>query len=128
MIASLRLDATRSAQIRVFMETYLKLTTQENMQYNAEYAALRPEEREAIVEMVYEWDRAAVEKGMERGGKLKSVEVALRQLSHRFGRLEASLQQCIRQLPESDLDELLVTLLGFQSIAEAQTWVDRRTA
>ncbi|MDB5290628.1 MAG: hypothetical protein JWL69_1869 [Phycisphaerales bacterium] len=123
MMATLRLDVGRSSQIRAFMETYLRLTSEEMARYNREVEAIAPKERETIMDVVYEWDREAVERGMQKGSHNKGVKDVLRLLSHRFGAIPQELQARIDGLADPVLDDLLVDLLGFASLSDAEAWI-----
>jgi hypothetical protein len=126
MMATLRLDVGRSSQIRAFMESYLRLTSEEIVRYNREVETIEPKERETIMDVVYEWDREAVERGMQKGSHNKGVQIVLRMLSRRFGAVSQELQARIEGLSEPLLDDLVVDLLDFANLADAEAWITHR--
>jgi hypothetical protein len=77
------------------------------------------------MDVVYEWDREAVERGMQKGSHTKSLQIVLRQLSRRFGAVSSELQARIEGLSEPALDDLIVDLLDFRSLGDAESWIAR---
>jgi hypothetical protein len=122
MLATLRLDKARSALLREFMTSYLRLTSEENARYNSEYEGLDPAEKRSIVEVIDEWDAAGIAKGLRQG----MARSATHQLTHRFGQLPSALSDQINKLSEPALDELLVAVLGFEELHDAEDWLARR--
>ncbi len=59
-----------------------------------------------------------LQQGEERGKKQEALELILRQLIRRFGAIEPEIQQQIRSLSITQLEELAEALLDFSSPSE----------
>jgi hypothetical protein len=60
----------------------------------------------------------------EEKGRIEEREtIALRLLQQRFGAEPATLQDRIHRLSPSQLAELIMAVINFTDLAEAQTWV-----
>ncbi|ARV61986.1 hypothetical protein BZZ01_28180 [Nostocales cyanobacterium HT-58-2] len=59
-----------------------------------------------------------LQKGEERGKKKEALELILRQLTRRFGAIEPEIQQQIRSLSITQLEELAEALLDFSSSSD----------
>ncbi|HEY2588905.1 MAG TPA: DUF4351 domain-containing protein [Tepidisphaeraceae bacterium] len=119
MAATLRLDMAKSELLRNFMTRYLKLTAQEQTMYNSEYERLEPAEKESIVEVIDEWDAAGIAKGLRQG----RAQGAVLLLRHRFGPLSEALADRIDALPQPVLDRLLIAILNFNGLQDAENWL-----
>jgi Domain of unknown function (DUF4351) len=75
------------------------------------------------MDVVYEWDREAVERGMQQGFHQKGVQNILRLLSHRLGAVPKEMQSQIDGLTAPALDDLLLDLLSFDSLTDAEAWI-----
>lgn len=111
MLATLKLDPARTELIGVFMESYLKLTTQEKIVYNLESKGLDPAESEITMEYVTEWHVQ---------GRL---DVINRILKRRFGELPLQLTDQISELPSEKLLDMVEVLLDFKTLEEVQAWI-----
>ncbi len=56
-----------------------------------------------------------LQQGEERGKKQEALELIVRQLTRRFGAIEPEVQQQIRSLSITELEELAEALLDFSS-------------
>lgn len=120
MIATLRLDPARTTLLKTFMLSYLKLTREEETAYNDEYQRLDPAEKRAIVEIYDPWEEEGIRKGV--------AQIAVRQLTHRFGRPPAVMIEQINVLPKASLDDLAIEMLNFSSLQDAEEWLARHPA
>jgi|SRR5579872_3735564 len=119
LLATLRLDPARSKLIGGFIESYLKLTDEENRRYERAFAKLAPEEKEATMELMTSWER----KGMHEGKE----ELLLRMLEHRFGELSAVVEQQLDRLTPKQMDDLGVALFDFTTPADLENWLARHS-
>ena len=71
-----------------------------------------------IVEVLDEWTLL----GMHR----KAIQIALRLLEHRFGKLTPELRHTVEQLSDDSLDELAPAAIDFTTLAEAESWIAQR--
>ena len=61
-----------------------------------------------------EWDEAGITKGVRRS--------VLRLIEHRFGTIPDELKTRIDQLPEPQAEELLLAVLDFKTLGDAEAW------
>lgn len=115
MFATLNLDPARQTLIRNFMDAYLQLSAAEMEVYNCEVATLDPLEREAVMQIVNEWEA----RGEARG----RCRVILRQLHRNLGVLTPSLETRILTLSADQLDDLAEALLDFTTLGELTAWL-----
>lgn len=120
MVATLRVDPARATLLKTFILSYLKLTREEESAYNAEYQRLDPAEKRAIVEIYDPWEEEGIRKGI--------AQSTIRLLSRRFGLPPPAMVDQINALPKTSLDELLVEVLGFSALRDAEEWLARHPA
>ena len=127
MIATLKLDKARAALVGMFMESYLKLTTEENAVYNRELRAIAPQEQEAVMQYTNPWiEEGKVEghqQGRQQGRQEGRQELVLRQLRRRVGTVPEEIARRIYSLSESRIEEFGEALLDFQILPDAQAWL-----
>lgn len=112
LLAKLQLDPARRALISGFVDTYLRLTMDEEKLFQEKIAKVEPKQREQVMEIVTSWMEAG-----ERG-------LVLRQLRKRFGELNAQVESRIVELPIEKLERLGEALLDFTTVAELTDWLD----
>ncbi|GAP94955.1 DUF4351 domain-containing protein [Leptolyngbya sp. NIES-2104] len=114
LLATLRLDPARTRLISGFVDTYLKLNSQEQQVFQAEIARIEPVEREEIMEIVTSW--------MEQGSR----QVIIRQLTSLLGEIPTSLQNTIENLPNEKLESLALALLRFRTLNDLEIWLQEQ--
>jgi len=112
LLAKLQLNPARRALISGFVDTYLRLTMDEEKLFQEKIAKVEPKQREQVMEIVTSWMEAG-----ERG-------LVLRQLRKRFGVLNAQVESRIVELPIEKLERLGEALLDFTTVAELTDWLD----
>jgi hypothetical protein len=120
MLAQLGLDAARRRLISGFIDTYLRLTDQEQAQFQAELAQLSPQEQEATMELTTTWK----EEGRREGQQAEALSITRRLLTRRFGLLAPELDERISILTLPRLETLIEDLLDFTSMDDLRTWLD----
>jgi hypothetical protein len=92
LLTTLRLDPARMQLVSGFVDTYLRLNTEEQLRFD-EKAAKLPDERErkGVMEIVTSW----MEKGIQRGMLQKAHEDILDVLEARFGEMPYELRERI---------------------------------
>ena len=113
MIVTLKLDLARSALIKDFMMSYLRLTREEEVVYNRKLAALEPTEKRPIVELMDIFTARRFRNG-----------IALA-LEHKFGALPPATRAGIEKLPAEFLENMLVALLDFTQLSDADAWMSQ---
>ncbi len=112
LLATLRLDPARTELISGFVDTYLRLSAQEEQVFQAEIGRLEETEQAGIMQIVTSWS--------ERAERL----LILRQLSHRVGEVPEKTKVRIDNLSVNQLEDLSVALLDFSSLADLETWLN----
>ena len=67
MLAKLQLDPARRELISGFIDSYLRLTMEEEQQFGAELQELHPQEKESVMEIVTSWMERGLEQGRQEG-------------------------------------------------------------
>jgi hypothetical protein len=111
MIVTLKLDLARSALIRDFMASYLRLTAQQKAEYNEQVNVLDPAEKRPIVALIDMWSE-----------KRLYADVVLL-LEHKFGALPTSTRNAIDALAAETLEKLLVAVLEFSRMDDVNAWL-----
>jgi len=112
LLATLKLDPARSEIIGVFLDSYLKLTTEEFRRYRAGFDELAPEERTSTMHLATSWEL----KGKE--------DLILRQLNRKLGVAPEGTPERLETLSSEELDELGVALFDFNTYADLDKWFE----
>jgi hypothetical protein len=136
----LQLNPARQELILGFINTYLKLTVDEEARFQAELAQLEPTEQEKTMELMTmgmekgiekgmtmgmeKGIEKGMEKGMEKGIQQGQTDLVILQLNRRLGTLDAPTTDRIRALRVPQLADLAVALLDFGSRDDLQAWLD----
>jgi len=127
LLAKLQLDPARRALISGFVDTYLRLTMEEEQIFQAELSKIEPHKREQVMEIVTSWMEKGMEKGIERGVKEgkehEARSLVLRQLRKRLGSLESEIEARLDELSVEKLEELAEALLDFGSRSDLADWL-----
>jgi predicted transposase YdaD len=122
LLATLRLDPARMKLISGFIDTYLRLNTEEEQLFQAEVSTIEPSEQEAVMEIVTSW----MEQGIEQGRQQGEVALILRQLKRRLGEVPAELEERIRSLSIAQLEDLGEALLDFSDTSDLVAWLEQQ--
>jgi predicted transposase YdaD len=124
LLATLRLDPAKMQLISGFIDTYLRLSSEEERLLRADIARIEPTEQEVIMQIVTSW----MEEGLQRGrleGRLEGeLALIMRQLTRRIGTVEPELQERIRQLSLTQLEDLAEALLDFSEKSNLVVWLE----
>lgn len=123
MLARLQLDPARRALISGFVDTYLRLTIEEEKLFQAEIAKIEPREREQIMEIVTSWMQQGIEQGKQNEARL----LVLRQLRKRLDSFDPEVEMRIAELSVEQLEELAEALLDFTASSDLTAWLDARS-
>ncbi len=119
LLATLRLDSAKMQLISGFIDTYLRLSSEEERLLQADIARIEPTEQEVIMQIVTSW----MEEGIEQGKQEEALSLVLRLLPRRIGAVVPALQQRIQQLSQAQLEDLAEALLDFSSAADLEDWL-----
>jgi hypothetical protein len=122
MLTRLQLDPARRELISAFIDSYLRLTMEEEKQFAAELEALHPQEKESVMEIVTSWMERGLEQGRQEGLDHER-KLVLRQLRKRLGDLNPAVADQINGLSADRLEELFEALLDFNSPRDLGAWL-----
>jgi hypothetical protein len=140
-LAALGLDPARVQMISGFIDTYLRLETEEeHTQFQEGIATLAPQEQEATMEIVTSWMEEGIQKGivlgMEQGrqeGRQEGILLGesflvLQILGWRFGPLTKQHESRIRTLTSAQIEALAKAQIDFTTRTDLDTWLDTHAA
>ena len=116
LLGGLPLNEAQQRLLSVFVDTYLRLTPEEEHRYERERAKLGPQEERKAMVLTTSWEQ----KGIVEGEAL----IVSRQMEWRFGTLAPELQQRINTLKKEQLEALALELFAFTDIAQVHAWLD----
>lgn len=118
LLATLQLDPARIQLISGFIDTYLRLNAQEEEIFQTEIAQFEPTQQEVVMQIVTSW----MESGIQQG-ELKIIQ---RQLTKRIGVITPELQERLRGLSLTQLEDLAEALLDFSTEADLVAWLQQQ--
>lgn len=124
LLATLRLDPARMRLISGFIDTYLRLSAEEQRLLQADLVNIESREQEVVMQIVTSW----MEEGIEQGKQQATTSLVMRQLPRRVGTLTPELQERVQQLSLTQLEDLAVALLDFSSVADLEAWLQQVAA
>jgi hypothetical protein len=116
MMLRLSLTDAQGALIKEFIDGYLQLTASERVEFESEAAKLAPPEKERFMAVLNEWEQI---------GFMHGVALFISALRRAFGQLPADVEERVRSLPPSRLDELAATLPSLSSVHDLEAWLGR---
>jgi predicted transposase/invertase (TIGR01784 family) len=123
LLATLRLDPARTRLISGFVDTYLRLTVQEEQVFQGEVGTLETTEREDIMQIVTSWMEQGIAEGEQRGRTEEARSLILRQLTRRVGTLPANIETQVQALTLPQLEALGEALLDFAQLRDLTDWL-----
>ena len=115
-LGKLQLDPARRALISGFVDTYLRLTMEEQKVFDGELSKIEPERQERVMEIVTSW--------MEQGVKQGKLDLVLRILRKRLGLVDAQIEARIAELSVGQIEALGEASLDFTRMADLTSWLD----
>ncbi|MFB8789594.1 MAG: DUF4351 domain-containing protein [Potamolinea sp.] len=127
LMATLRLDRAKMQLISGFVDTYLQLSTEEEALLRAEIATIEPSKREVVMQIVTSWMREGIEQGLlqgrQEGRQEGELAIILRLLNRRIGTINSTVEERLRQLSLTQLEDLAEVLLDFSTEADLVAWL-----
>lgn len=80
LLVTLKLDPAKTRLISKFVDTYLRLSPQEEQTFQSEIGKLELRQKEAIMQVTTSWEEKGMEKGMEKGREEERRSIALNML------------------------------------------------
>ena len=119
LLATLRLDPARTRLISGFVDTYLRLNTQEEQVFQSEVGKLEPSEQEQIMQITTTW----MERGMEQGER----SLVLRLLARRVGEIPEGIRSQVELFSLNEIESLGEALLDFVNLSDLEQWLMQQT-
>jgi len=127
LLSTLKLNNAKMHVIMGFVDTYLRLDTEEQITYQAELDKLAPVEKEKLMEVTMSWREQALQEGLQRGLQQGKQEGMLSVITHlierRFGPLDAAMRERIAVLTPDQLESLGDALLDFSGVEDLAAWL-----
>lgn len=125
LLATLHLDPARMRLISGFIDTYLRLSAEDEKLLESEIATMESVQQEVVMEIVTSWMERGIEQGLQQGKQSEALTLILRQLPRRIGAINPQLQANIRTLSVPQLEELAEALLDFSQEADLVNWLQQ---
>lgn len=116
LMVSLKLNPAKIQLISRFVDSYLRLSSQEETIFQSELSKMRLEEKEQIMQITTSWE--------EKGRLEEKLAIALRQLNRKLGSLSEKTIERIKSLESNQLDCLTEDLLDMKSFDDLDRWLN----
>jgi hypothetical protein len=126
LLVTLKLDPAKMQLIPGFVDTYLKLNSQEESIFQSEISTIGLEEREQIMQITTSWKEEGRVEGREEGRIEGQSNTILRQLNRKLGNLPEEIAKRIQSLELVQLDSLTEDLLDFETFDDLNRWLSNR--
>ena len=120
LMVTLKLNPAKMQLISGFIDSYLRLNSDEKVVFQSELSKMKLEEKEQIMQITTSWK----EEGRVEGRLEEKLNITLRQLKRKLGNLPEEIVEKIKSLESSQLDSLTEDLLDFQSLSDLINWLD----
>ena len=120
LLATLKLNSAKTKMISGFVDSYLKLSEQEERAFQSQIERINSEEKEKIMAITTSWK----EEGIREGRKLELIESIREILQFKSINLTDALELKINDLEISQLKQLRKASLGFDNLDELQQWLE----
>ena len=147
-LVGLKLSPRRKQLLGAFLGIYLKLPPAKEIRVQQDIAQLYPQQKEAVMELLTEWEIKGMEQGLkqgllqgleqplleqgreegqqagrEAGQQAGALAIVQRVLTKRFGTLDGALLIQLEQQPTVQLEALAEALLDFHSADDLTSWL-----
>lgn len=119
LLVTLKLDPAKMQLISGFVDSYLRLNSNEEALFQSELGTMETREQEQIMQITTSWK----EEGRVEGRIEEKLAITLRQLNRKLGNLPEAITDQIKSLEPIQLDSLTEDLLDFQSLGDLQNWL-----
>ena len=127
LLATLRLDPARTRLISGFVDTYLRLNTQEEQVFQGEVGKLETSEQEQIMQITTTWMEQGIEQGIEQGMRQGERSLVLRLLARRVGDLPEGVRSQVELFSLHQIEALGEALLDFTNLSDLEQWLMQQT-
>lgn len=119
LFSTMKLNHEKMTLIGHFIESYLKLTPEQDRTVQKAIEGFAPQKRKVVMEHMSIWKREGYEEGIHQG----EAEVILRQLNLRIGGIGIRTQNQIKHLPSPRLQQLAEDIFAFKQKADLVDWL-----
>ncbi len=124
LMVSLKLNPAKMQLISGFVDSYLRLNSQEETVFQSELSKMKLKEKEQIMQITTSWKEEGRLEGRIEGQKQGQANTILRLLNRKLGNIPKQIGTKIESLEPSQLDNLTEDLLDFQSLDDLKSWLD----
>lgn len=121
LLATLKLDTARLNIVSQFIDTYLKLDTDEEQVFKREVERMGLLEREQVMELL--GGSGKQKQTLEKGAQQEAFKFVLRLLNRRLDALNPELEEQVRALPVNQIEDLGEALLDFSGEDDLINWL-----
>jgi hypothetical protein len=125
LLVTLKLDPAKMQLISGFVDSYLRLNSNEEALFQSELGTMETREQEQIMQITTSWKEQGIVEGREQGIIEGQSSTILRLLNRKLGNLPESIADHIKSLEPIQLDSLTENLLDFQSLDDLQNWLSK---
>jgi hypothetical protein len=122
MLGNLQLEHLKETIISEFIDTYLKLSEEEELQFETALQKLAKPEQEAVMPIRMSWR----ERGKAEGKAEGVLSIVLLQLNEKLGPLDSELINQLQALSIEKLQELAKAIFQINSIDALSSWLAAR--
>jgi hypothetical protein len=127
LLVTLKLDPARMQLISGFVDSYLRLNSEEESIFQSEISTIDLEERKQIMQITTSWKEEGRVEGLTQGrveGRMEEkLAITLRLLNRKLGNLSEEIATQIKSLEPNQLDILTEDLLDFQTFDDLYRWL-----
>lgn len=124
LLSTLHLDKARTKMVSGFVDTYLKLNAAEEQIFQSEIVKLEQVKQEAVMEIITSWQLQGREEGREEGKQEGKLELVMRLLNRKIGLMAPDVEERIRSLTVTQLENLAEALLDFTTPEDLANWLN----
>jgi len=130
LLTNLPLNPAKVRLISGFIDTYLRLSPAESLQFErAADSLLNRDEKARVMELTTSWKEEGRQEGRQEGrheGRQEGeLAIVLRQLEWRVGEIPSRLEKQVRTLSLRKIETLAKALLDFHSVDDLERWLAR---
>jgi Domain of unknown function (DUF4351) len=118
---TLRLNPAKMEMIAGFVDTYLRLSDDEDEWVKDKLADLTPKETD--MELLTPWHRWGMIEGRKEGRIEEALTILMRQLKRRFGPIRDEVETQVRALSLPQIEELSEAFLDFNTVDDLKQWL-----
>ncbi|MBL8151009.1 MAG: DUF4351 domain-containing protein, partial [Blastocatellia bacterium] len=114
----LKLNANKSQLLLNFVETYSRLTSEQEKEFETELQHLNLSLKEEFMEVTNRWVEIGLQKGLAHEQKL-----ILKQLQKRFGSVPTEVEEAVKKLDVDGLESFGEAIFDFAKIDDVKAWL-----